>query len=64
LSELQYKNLNICHAEDLLNIWADADIVVDNVASEKNLQKFGFKQFSEEFIECGGIKLKVRNYKL
>lgn len=156
MSELQYKNLDICHAEGLLNIWADADVikytnmklpctlvdvknrieifkpldvfvviqngkligiigcppinkeelqyglfyqfcksswgqgnatiatrwlldymkqkyknatlfadvVVDNVASEKILQKFGFEQFSEESIERDGIKLKVHNYKL
>lgn len=41
-----------------------ADVVVDNVASEKILQKFGFKQFSEELIERDGIELKVHNYKL
>jgi len=27
LSELQYKNLDICHAEGLSNIWADADVI-------------------------------------
>lgn len=156
MSELQYKNLDICHAKDLLKIWADAnvikytnmklpctlkdvenrikifmpadvfvviqnrqligiigcppinkeklqyglfyqfcksswgqgnatvatkwlldymkqkykkatlfaDVVVDNVASEKILQKFGFEQFSEELIERDGKQLTVHNYKL
>jgi len=41
-----------------------ADVVVDNIASEKILQKFGFEKFSEELIERDGIKLKVHNYKL
>ena len=41
-----------------------ADVVVDNVASEKILKKFGFEQISEELIERDGIKLKVHNYKL
>lgn len=27
MNELQYKNLDICHAEGLLNIWADADVI-------------------------------------
>lgn len=41
-----------------------ADVVVDNVASEKILQKFGFKQFPEETIERDGKTLKVHNYQL
>jgi ribosomal-protein-alanine N-acetyltransferase len=41
-----------------------ADVAVDNVASEKILQKFGFEQFSEELIECDGIMRKVHNYRL
>ncbi len=41
-----------------------ADVVVDNVASEKVLQKLGFEQFSEELIERDGKQLKVHNYKL
>jgi len=41
-----------------------ADVVVDNAASEKILQKFGFEQIAEELIEHDGIKLKVHNYKL
>ena len=41
-----------------------ADVVVDNVTSEKILKKFGFEQFSEELIERDGVKLKVHNYKL
>lgn len=41
-----------------------ADVVVDNVASEKILQKFNFEQFSEEVIDCDGIKRKVHNYRL
>lgn len=41
-----------------------ADVVVDNAASEKILQKFGFEQFSEELIECDGIMRKVHNYRL
>jgi [ribosomal protein S5]-alanine N-acetyltransferase len=41
-----------------------ADVVVDNVASEKILQKFGFEQLSEELIECDGIIRKVHNYNL
>ena len=41
-----------------------ADVVVDNVASEKILQKFGFQQISEETIERDGKTLKVHNYQL
>lgn len=41
-----------------------ADVVVDNVASEKVLQKFGFQQISEEAIERDGRTLKVHNYQL
>ncbi len=41
-----------------------ADVVVDNAASEKILQKFGFEQIAEELIERDGIKLKVHNCKL
>ena len=41
-----------------------ADVVVDNAASEKNLQKFGFQKISEETIERDGRTLKVHNYRL
>lgn len=41
-----------------------ADVVVDNIASEKILKKFGFKLISEELIERDDIKLSVHNYKL
>ena len=41
-----------------------ADVLVDNVASEKILKKFGFEQFSEELTERDGVILKVHNYKL
>lgn len=39
-----------------------ADVVVDNVASEKILNRFGFKLVSEESFEKNGIKMKVHNY--
>lgn len=41
-----------------------ADVVVDNIASEKVLQKFGFEQLSEETIERDDRTLKVHNYRL
>ncbi len=41
-----------------------ADVVVDNIASEKVLQKFGFLQISEETIERDGKILTVHNYRL
>jgi len=41
-----------------------ADVVVDNVASERILKKFGFQQISEELIERDGLELRVHNYKL
>ena len=41
-----------------------ADVVVDNAAREKILQKFCFEKISEELIERDGIKHKVHNYKL
>ncbi|MFV0516593.1 MAG: GNAT family N-acetyltransferase [Aminipila sp.] len=41
-----------------------ADVVVENVASEKVLQKLGFHQISEETIQRDGKILKVHNYKL
>lgn len=41
-----------------------ADVVADNVASEKVLQKFGFQQISEETIERDGKTLTVHNYQL
>ena len=27
MSELQYESLDICHADDLLKMWADADVI-------------------------------------
>ena len=41
-----------------------ADVVVDNVASEKVLRNFGFEQFLEEVIERDGIKLNVHKYRI
>lgn len=41
-----------------------ADVVIDNVASEKILQKFGFQQISEETIERDGKILNIHNYQL
>lgn len=41
-----------------------ADVVVDNVASEKILLKYGFQKISEETIEREGKILKVHNYRL
>lgn len=41
-----------------------ADVVVDNVASEKILMKFNFDLISEEELESNGRKFKVHNYKL
>ena len=46
------------------NVTLFADVIVDNVASEKILQKFGFELLSEETVERNGTKLKVHNYKL
>lgn len=42
-----------------------ADVVVDNIASEKILKKFGFKFISEEILDNSkGDKVKVHNYRL
>ncbi len=41
-----------------------ADVVVDNVASERILKRFGFQQISEELIERDGLELRVHNYRL
>ena len=41
-----------------------ADVVIDNVASEKILQKFGFKLISEETIKRDDEVLKIHNYQL
>lgn len=40
-----------------------ADVVVDNIASEKILKRFGFELISqEEFNRCG-VKFKVNKYR-
>ncbi len=41
-----------------------ADVIVDNAASEKILQKLGFEQFSQEWIQRDGVSLTVHNYRL
>ena len=42
-----------------------ADVVEDNVASEKILKHFGFKFISEEDgFEYNGVKMKIHNYRL
>lgn len=42
-----------------------ADVVVDNIASEKILKRFGFKFISQEdAFERNGIKMKIHNYRL
>ncbi len=42
-----------------------ADVVEDNVASEKILKHFGFKYISEQYgFERNGVTMKVRNYRL
>lgn len=42
-----------------------ADVVHDNVASEKILRYFGFKFISEEdCFERNGVKMKIHNYRL
>ncbi|QHI73624.1 GNAT family N-acetyltransferase [Aminipila terrae] len=42
-----------------------ADVVTDNVASEKILKHFGFNYISEEDgFERNGIKMKIHNYRL
>ncbi|MGL4453186.1 MAG: GNAT family N-acetyltransferase [Sarcina sp.] len=40
-----------------------ADVVHDNIASEKILRYFGFKFISEEeYFERDGVKMKIHNY--
>lgn len=40
-----------------------ADVVEDNVASEKILRHFGFKCISQEnYFERNGVKMKINNY--
>lgn len=39
-----------------------ADVVVDNVASERILNRFSFKLISENLFERNGVKMKVHNY--
>ena len=46
------------------NIELYADVVVDNIASEKILRRFGFELISEETLERAGVRWKVHNYKL
>ena len=46
------------------NIELFADVVVDNIASEKILRRFGFELASEETLERAGVSWKVHNYKL
>ncbi|MGL5616513.1 MAG: GNAT family N-acetyltransferase [Sarcina sp.] len=42
-----------------------ADVVQNNVASEKILRYFGFKFISEkDCFESDGVKVKIRNYRL
>jgi ribosomal-protein-alanine N-acetyltransferase len=42
-----------------------ADVVVNNIASEKILRHFGFELISEENgFGRNGIKMKIHNYKL
>ncbi len=42
-----------------------ADVVVDNIASEKILKRFGFRLISENAgFERNGIKMKVHSYRL
>lgn len=42
-----------------------ADVVQDNVASEKILRYFGFKFISkEDCFERNGVKMKIHNYRL
>lgn len=42
-----------------------ADVVVNNIASEKILSHFGFQFISEECrFQRNGIKMKIHNYKL
>lgn len=46
-----------------LNATLFADVVVDNIASEKIIKKFGFKLISEEHFERNGVKMKLHNYR-
>ncbi len=47
------------------NITFFADVVVENIASEKILKRFGFKFISQEDgFKCNGIKMKINNYRL
>lgn len=45
-----------------LNPTLFADVVVDNVASVKILNRFGFKLVSETLFERNGVKMKIHNY--
>ena len=47
-----------------INAMLFADVVDDNIASEKILKKFGFELFCTENIERDEVKLRVNNYKL
>ena len=47
-----------------LNLTLFADVVIDNIASERILNTLGFKLVSEEPFERNGIKSKIHSYTL